>query len=656
MAWVPSFSVTKKERPISSEKFNSQILEIFTYLDVLRRNFAYSTLPDNPSIGQLAVKIGALPNEVYVYLEDTVGTYAWRRLLSSLDLVASLVTFTPGTTGLTATNLQAAIEQVVAKAGAASGYATLDANQKVVQDPANSTATPTAAKIPVADADASLVAWVPQATDAQPGKMRLATLAEVQTGVLTSAAVAPDKLKAWADAALVFNGGATPSIQQGPTAMMPAFGTAGRVYIDTTTNLIYRDTGTSWVLIGGSGGGSGGAATLPVFREYETTLLAGATLIDLSGQILSTDMCMLVFRNGLIQKKDVDYTYNSSTRVVTATDMFTTDSVWTFYFNFLYTQVPFTLLADTFSSYSGHGGKVLAVKSDESGLEPVAFPVASTAVAGIARAATLAEVQAGTQTNTFVSPKTLVDAGVGGSSGTMYTVFHSTEDRSTTSATFDPLYSGSFVANSAWHGSTLTCYIVRAGAGQLRVTVSDGTTTVTVDGTVFTAAGTDKVSVSCATLATNVVWTFTVFALASSGTVTLSRIKVVASPQDALMPHVCALGAGGSTNMTTWAQLASCTILPTALQPDGKAGLILSGGVTLTGATGAEVRVTVSGTVGEVTTTTSATATVSASGVSRLSCPYPAVAAVVMSVRIDGRITAGSGTLALPVWQLNMEQ
>ena len=410
MAWVPSFSVTKKERPISSEKFNSQILEIFTYLDVLRRNFAYSTLPADPSIGQLAVKIGSLPNEVYVYLEDTAGTYAWRRLLSSLDLVASGVGFTPGSTGLTATNVQAAIEQVVAKAGAASGYATLDANQKVVQDPVNATATPTAAKIPIADADGSLVAWVPSASSSQVGKVRLATLAEVQAGTLSSVAVAPDNLKTWVTASCVLNGGQTPSIQQGTTSAMPAFGTAGRVYIDTTTNLIYRDTGTSWVLIGGSGGGSGGAATLPVFREYETTLSSGATLIDLSSQILTTDMCMLVFRNGLIQKKDVDYTYNSSTRVVTATDMFTTDSVWTFYFNFLYTQVPFTLLADTFSSYSGHGGKVLAVKSDESGLEPVAFPVASTAVAGIARAATLAEVQEGTQEGTFVSPKTLREA------------------------------------------------------------------------------------------------------------------------------------------------------------------------------------------------------------------------------------------------------
>ena len=151
-------------------------------------------------------------------------------------------------------------------------------------------------------------------------------------------------------------------------------------------------------------------------------------------------------------------------------------------------------------------------------------------------------------------------------------------------------------------------------------------------------------------------WTLTVDAKASSGTVALSRIKVTADPADALSPPLVASGTGSSTNGTTWAELAAATILPTALQPDGRSGVILSGAVTLTGATGAEVRVTVSGTVGGTTTTTSATATVTASGVVRLDCAYPAVAAPVMTARVEGRITAGTGTLALPVWQLNMEQ
>ena len=49
-------------------------------------------------------------------------------------------------------------------------------------------------------------------------------------------------------------------------------------------------------------------------------------------------------------------------------------------------------------------------------------------------------------------------------------------------------------------------------------------------------------------------------------------------------------------------------------------------------------------------------ATVPTGEVVVLAVPYPAVAAPVMTVRIEGRITAGTGTIALPTWQVNMEQ
>lgn len=45
---------------------------------------------------------------------------------------------------------------------------------------------------------------------------------------------------------VLLNGGGTPQITTGTTAARPAFGNAGDLYVDTTTNNIYRDTGTSW--------------------------------------------------------------------------------------------------------------------------------------------------------------------------------------------------------------------------------------------------------------------------------------------------------------------------------------------------------------------------------------------------------------------------
>jgi hypothetical protein len=48
----------------------------------------------------------------------------------------------------------------VANKAVANGYASLNASSKVVQDPANATATPTAAKIPIADGNGTLNSWI----------------------------------------------------------------------------------------------------------------------------------------------------------------------------------------------------------------------------------------------------------------------------------------------------------------------------------------------------------------------------------------------------------------------------------------------------------------------------------------------------------------
>ena len=249
-----------------------------------------------------------------------------------------------------------------------------------------------------------------------------------------------------------------------------------------------------------------------------------------------------------------------------------------------------------------------------------------------------------------------VSAPTGGGGSVSLTLAHTTEAQSTTSATYEDLYTGRVIARRAWHSDRLAVLVQRSGAGRVRAALSDGTHQVAVEGVVFTAAGTDTLTLDAATLDDNAVWTLTLAALASTGTVTLSRVKLTADPVDALSPPLVASGAGGNTNGTTWTELASATILPTALQPDGRSGLILSGAVTLTGASGAEIRVTVAGTVGSTTTTSNAVATVAASGVIRLDVPYPAVAAPTMAVKIEGRITAGTGTLALPTWQINLEQ
>lgn len=48
----------------------------------------------------------------------------------------------------------------------------------------------------------------------------------------------------------IINAGNVPSIQAGLDAAKPAPGTAGRLYVATDTQVIYRDTGTAWVKVG----------------------------------------------------------------------------------------------------------------------------------------------------------------------------------------------------------------------------------------------------------------------------------------------------------------------------------------------------------------------------------------------------------------------
>ena len=84
--------------------------------------------------------------------------------------------------------------QLESEKGQASGYASLSAGVKVVEDPANATATPTASKIPIADGSAKLDGWISSSSTTVPGLAEAATVAEVNTGIDAARAVTPDAL------------------------------------------------------------------------------------------------------------------------------------------------------------------------------------------------------------------------------------------------------------------------------------------------------------------------------------------------------------------------------------------------------------------------------------------------------------------------------
>ena len=105
----------------------------------------------------------------------------------------------------------------------------------------------------------------------------------------------------------ILNQKGTPMFNSDIFANRPAAGVVGRIFISTDTKVFYRDTGTTWELVGGSGSGtitgSGTAGTLPIWTSSsalgDSSLLEGSTKIStikdiqadgyfLSGMILGT--------------------------------------------------------------------------------------------------------------------------------------------------------------------------------------------------------------------------------------------------------------------------------------------------------------------------------------------------------------------------------
>lgn len=83
----------------------------------------------------------------------------------------------------------------------------------------------------------------------------------------------------------VLNQFGSPSINSNILANRPAFGQVGRLFVDTTNNVIYRDTGTSWVLIGGSGG----SQNLQQVTTIGNTTDQGINVLSNSGLYVTSD-------------------------------------------------------------------------------------------------------------------------------------------------------------------------------------------------------------------------------------------------------------------------------------------------------------------------------------------------------------------------------
>ena len=248
--------------------------------------------------------------------------------------------------------------------------------------------------------------------------------------------------------------------------------------------------------------------------------------------------------------------------------------------------------------------------------------------------------------------KTKLDGlGTGGSS-VMLTLVHTTIPSSTTATEYDVLATGRIIGRSDWHMPQLSVLLRRSGSGQVRLSLTDGTTTVTAETAAFTTSGTDELTLDTTTLADGVTWDLSVEALTDASEVTVERLKIMADPVNEFSPVMAVAKAGNSTNSPTFAELDRSYFMAAGINVDAAGGVVALCDVDMGTATEAELRVTVSG----AGSSESATATVTASGVTEIRCPYPPVASAVASCCVEGRVTAGSGTISLSHYQLHVER
>jgi hypothetical protein len=130
------------------------------YLDVTNGGTGLETIVDHGIL--LGSGTGAItPMAVLTTGQVPIG-------VTGADPTAQLASATPSAAALIPIT-NGAGKLAAGFGGAASTLATLNGSIKVVEDPANATATPTLGKIPIADGSAHLDGWISAATAATPG-------------------------------------------------------------------------------------------------------------------------------------------------------------------------------------------------------------------------------------------------------------------------------------------------------------------------------------------------------------------------------------------------------------------------------------------------------------------------------------------------------
>lgn len=252
----------------------------------LKHNFAGTTAPgvgddsaDGYAVGSLWFDLTSSPKEIYRCMDATEGAAVWLNtslelgdLTAALDAKVSHSLSTASNDFLIGSGSNSWIKKTLAEVlailgkDAASGLASLDASSKVVQDPANATATATASKIPIADASGNLDTWIKrvfrtisvktdsyviQASDLWTTIVMNSSSDKILTMCSMGESNDGDRIR------IQSRGTGRLTLQNVDTDKIADSSATGTCYTDTDTianiELEYRHADTTWIIISGCG-------------------------------------------------------------------------------------------------------------------------------------------------------------------------------------------------------------------------------------------------------------------------------------------------------------------------------------------------------------------------------------------------------------------
>ena len=234
----------------------------------------------------------------------------------------------------------------------------------------------------------------------------------------------------------------------------------------------------------------------------------------------------------------------------------------------------------------------------------------------------------------------------GGSSSATITIFHDMRRFVATTSEYETLCEGRFVPDLGNHAATVNAFILRSGTGRIKVSLSDGTTSVQSKGPAYVGEEIDMHILDGSSLDNTLPWTFAVAGKGGGDPAFVDRIKLCADPVNVLSCPIMAIGCGASVCGPGWLPIGSMGLVRGGAV-DGSSSLIVMGRADLSAAGTASIRIKAR--VGEVSVA-SDPITISESGLFRGRCPVPESYGD-MVVSIEGGTTNGV-VLSVPVWQV----